>query len=154
MKRLGVRSLTKAAKEEMEILRVQHDGMLRPSHVVGAARKKTSALHDYFEWDIKKAAEMAWLDTASRLIRICVEVIPWDGAEITVRSLVSLPSDRGPDGCYRVLADVLNDKDQRQELLDDVLGQLNHLKNKYRILRELDPVWLAVDQVSKETGGA
>lgn len=44
-------------------------GYIEPSAVVEAARDPKSPIHDEFEWDVHKAAQAHWLDTARQLIR-------------------------------------------------------------------------------------
>lgn len=47
----------------------QQHGQLTPELVVADARSKDSPLHDLFEWDVQKASELHWHDTARALIR-------------------------------------------------------------------------------------
>jgi hypothetical protein len=54
----------------------KNNGGLTPEAVVQDAKDKGSPLHECFEWDVNKAANEYWLDTARQLIRtVKVEVI-------------------------------------------------------------------------------
>lgn len=44
-------------------------GRITPERVWQAARDPQHVLHNEFEWNVKKAAEQQWCETASRLIR-------------------------------------------------------------------------------------
>lgn len=53
----------------------KNGGRVTASQVVTAARNKDSALHSWFTWNIKEAAEERWLEQARALIRsVRVEV--------------------------------------------------------------------------------
>jgi hypothetical protein len=61
--------------ENLEDIRNQHDGKLRPVDVVEAARPATAPLHPLFTWDNKKAAEEYRLWQAREVIReVVVEI--------------------------------------------------------------------------------
>lgn len=58
----------------------EHNGHLKPDHVWRAVQTNPrNPLHKHFEWDVQKAAEAHWRDTARVLIRsITVEDIDGD----------------------------------------------------------------------------
>ena len=60
-------------KQELQEL-FDRDSALSPSAVLEAARNKTSALHDRFEWDDKKAGHQYRLGQARSLIR-CTPIV-------------------------------------------------------------------------------
>jgi hypothetical protein len=56
--------------------KLARDGRLTPEQVLTDARKKTSPIHDAFEWDDSKAAEQFRLSQARHLIaRVEVEFV-------------------------------------------------------------------------------
>lgn len=139
-----MRGLSKAAKAELEDVRLSHRGVLRPQAVVDRARDEESALHRYFTWDDTEAAEQWRLEQARRVIRAVVIVLPQHVQE--VRCYVSLQQDRGNDS-YRTTADVMSNDEWRERLLDEAHRDLEALERKYRTLRELAPVFEASAKV-------
>lgn len=60
---------SKAVAERLAELEKAGGGVLTPDAVVADAKNKSSPLHAYFTWDVKKAAHAHWLDQARSLIR-------------------------------------------------------------------------------------
>jgi len=50
-------------------LELEAQGKLTPDEVVTLAKDPASPLHEYFEWDVQKAAEEHWRNTARQIIR-------------------------------------------------------------------------------------
>ena len=126
-----------------------NNGILMPEAVIHAARPKDSPLHSQFEWNNSKAAHAHRLWQARHLIRVCVEMLP--KVNVPTEVFVSLRSDR-ENGGYRVQAEVLSDKDMRQELLSDALAELRMFSAKYQRLKELASVFRAISGVLKKAG--
>lgn len=62
-------SETKALiKKRLAEIEESNGGVLTPDAVVADARRKDSPLHDFFEWDAKKAAHAYWVIQARELI--------------------------------------------------------------------------------------
>lgn len=136
-------------RAELEQIRQNHGGLLRPEDVVKFARNKRTALHSEFEWDDAKASAAYRLDQARRVIRVTVDVLPSPHADQEpVRAFVSVVSDRvKPGGGYRSMADVMTDDDLRRELVNEALGEVKRWRRKYERLRELVPIFRAIDKV-------
>ena len=118
------------------------DGLLKPETVVERARNPRSALHDKFTWNNTEAAHQYRLIQARNLIRVHVlHEVKDAGPEF-----VSITTDRvKPGGGYRILADVIKDADAYTQLLRDALTYFRSAREKYDRLKELKPVWNAVD---------
>jgi hypothetical protein len=143
---------SKAIDQELETIRKNHAGILRPADIVAFARDKTTALHSRFEWNNTAAAEAYRLLQAHSLIRVCVTAHEESGRQI--RTYVSLTPDRGKDVGYRYVKDVLTDAEQAQQMIEDAKGELRAFAAKYRVLcrvAELAPVFAAVDQLDYST---
>ena len=123
------------------------DGTLSPPAVVTEARKATSPLHPFFEWDDGRAAEEHRINQARRLIRR-YEVVVIDSHPTPVRAFVSLGSDRKPGRGYRQMARVLSDPEQRAELLEQAIRELHAVRSRYGQLQELALVFAALDKVA------
>lgn len=122
----------------------KRDGVLTPEALLTAAKKKTSALHSQFHWDDAEAAHLHRLDQAAGIIRrVTVYITMPEHKEIHVRAYVSLPETRG----YQRTVEVLNNKQQREQLLAMALRELAAFKRKYAELSELTAVFDAMEQV-------
>lgn len=117
--------------------------------ILNEARKKTSPLHDAFEWDAKKAHSIYLMDRARALIReYWIEVN--NGNELVkIRGSVSLPTPDdfdGPRRAYYSTRKVLSDGDMRQRMLEQALRELSAFRRKYATLTELAAVFAVIDQ--------
>jgi hypothetical protein len=137
-----------------ELLRIQAmNGLLRPADVVAEASQPGSPLHDYFEWDDGEAGHQWRLQQARQLIRVTVEVLPYEEPRYQVRAFVSLTPDRQLEGGgYRVMAEVLATPSERAQLLADALDELNRLKARYFQLSELEGIFRAIERARRNLG--
>jgi hypothetical protein len=128
---------------EKELLAIKGNRELLSPHAVvkWAKAHKKSALHKKFQWDIRKAAQEHWLDTARRLI--ILHIVADDGGP----QLVSLTIDRHPGGGYRDRDDVAKVPDLMKVLLIDAVKELRRVQAKYARVTALKEVWSAVDAV-------
>ena len=136
-------------RAELEQICQSHGGVLRPEDVVAFARNERTALHSEFEWDDVKASAAHRLWQARTVIRVAVEVLPSPHADQEpVRAYVSVVSDRvRPGGGYRPLADVMTNDEMRAELVTEALGEVKRWRRKYERIRELVPIFRAIDKV-------
>lgn len=110
-----------------------NDGVLTTEVVLENARQETSPLHRHFQWDDTIAAENYRRWQARSLIAKCrITIEP--RTESTIRAFVSLPSDRGQEGGYRVTTTVLTDDDQRDELLADMRNRVTYWTRQASLL--------------------
>lgn len=116
-------------------------GRLHAQDVVEAARAEDSPLHHRFEWDDSKAAEEWRYWQARAMISVAVNIIPTKNANKVTRAFVSLSIDRGHQGGYRVMTDVLSNDTLRQQLLDDALEQMGSFRVKFAAIEELGNVF-------------
>ena len=134
---------------ELEQIRQMHGGLLKPEDVVKFARNDRTALHAEFEWDDERASFEFRLEQARKVIRVAVTVLPSPHSdEEPVRAYVSVASDRAqPGGGYRAFADVMTDDAMRAELVNEAIGEAKRWRRKYERLRELAPIFRAIDKV-------
>lgn len=138
---------------ELEFIRSRSaDGILQAEDVVEFARDERTALHAEFEWDDSVAAHQHRLEQARKIIRLTVTVIDSPAGQQTVRMYASCDSDRvQPGGGYRSLVDVMSNDDLRDQLLHAALRDLRTVRRKYQQLRELNPIFRAIDRVARKT---
>lgn len=134
----------KLAAELAAIQARSKDKMLHPRDVVSWAKSHPkSALHGEFEWNDSKAAEEHRLWQARRIIAITINEA---GEEPTV---VSLRYDRPRGGGYRKTDDILKNEDLSRMMLADALADLERVRERYKLVKELASVWEELDKVKK-----
>ena len=139
---------------ELQEITKTNSGILRPQAVVEYAKNPETALHSHFTWDDSVAAHSHRLWQARQLIRVSVTVMETQDGPKDVKAFVSLTPDRSDvGGGYRVLSTVLNDAEQREQLLEDALAELNAFKCKYQDLKELSGVMSAIKKTAKKKTG-
>lgn len=123
-------------KQERELLTQmarQKNGMLLIDDVLEEARDESSILHKHFEWDDSEAADQYRRQQARALIQKCriqlVETEP-----VSIRAFVSLPTDRGAGGGYRLTSEVVSDAGMKEELLHDIRLTISRWTRKLHLL--------------------
>lgn len=138
-------------KQELELIRKKHDGVLKPADVVDFARNPATALHERFEWNNTKAADEYRLWQARELIRVVVKVAD-DKETIPLRLYCSLSEDRQNDGGgYRLVADVMRSAQMRASLLRQAEQDMVRFQHKYHQLQELASVIQAMRNAQAQT---
>lgn len=147
--KLTNKEIGEARRVELDRLAETHGGTITPAQVVAYAEDAATALHSLFTWDDSEAARKHREYEARCYLRtVCLIVKVGEDEEERYRAYVSLPSDRGQAG-YRRFADVRTEADQYAELLADAVRQLKIAKANYKHLKELAPVWEALDEVAQ-----
>jgi hypothetical protein len=136
------------AKELARITSINY-GVCKAEDVIKFAQNKNNPLHKCFEWDDKKASHEYRLWQARKLI-VSVQFIPC-ADKPPVNVFVSLSPDRNKrDGGYRLMTDVLSNKEYRKILLNDAFREMQLFKDKYKLLTELESIFVAADKVMKK----
>lgn len=124
-------------------------GELTTEQILAEARKKTSPLHEAFEWDAKKAHNIYLMDRARSLIREYWIEVNSGNELVRIRGSVSLPTPEdfdGPRRAYYSTRAVLSDADLRSRMLDQALRELSAFRRKYATLSELATVFAVIDK--------
>lgn len=132
------------AGEELERIRVGHNGRLTQEAVVIAAKSKASPLHDAFEWNDKRAAHQYRLDQASYLIRsITVTIDKQEQAE-PVRAFVNVRRDE--DRSYTSLAHAMSDDELRRQVVEAAWAELMAWRKRHAELVEMTRIFAVIDE--------
>ena len=67
-----------------------------------------------------------------------------------MRAYVSLSTDRIAAGGYRAIVDIRSSDELYQVMLRDAIDELERMRRKYESIRELRPVFRAVDRVASK----
>lgn len=104
--------------ELLEHLMSKNNGELTPDIVVKEAKKKSSILHKYFEWDNDYAAERYRLYQARNIIGSIVEVTVIDDSNKEVRSFYNVSKKKG-DNVYVTLETAVAEPDYIEQLISE-----------------------------------
>lgn len=147
---------------------------ITPSVLVDDARKKSSKLHEFFEWNNTIAADH-WRGSTARKIINHFEIAVVDlqtEDETTTRAWHSViiatvggkefaadasNEDNGADtestpDLSRVFIgtiSVMTDADLRQQVLDNAMREMNGWRNRYQTYSELDPVFASINAIKE-----
>ena len=122
--------------EELDRIRKQNKGKLRPVDVVKEAKNKNSPLHNYFEWNDKKAGELYRLGQARQIISHICEVVIVEGDAIQQRSFHSVTSQK--EKCYVNLESVFSNSNYRHQLLERLKTELENATTTIKMFLEYD----------------
>lgn len=137
-----------SVQEELESIRQEGNGVLRPEAVVAFARNPKTALHRYFTWDDTEAANKYRLWQAREVIRVQVQITNQNVGPI--RTYVSLVEDRkGDGGGYRTIDDVMASSIYRRQLLDQARRDMDRFTVKYGQLEQLAQVLKAMREAQE-----
>jgi len=129
----------------------QQHGILTPDLVIEDAKNATSPLHDQFEWDVNKAAEQHWLETAREIIR-CVRVISIvETKEVETVAYVHVP---GQQQGYKSISKIKSDREASMEILlvefqrvADILARAKGVAMALGLAEEVDRLLVEVGAV-------
>jgi hypothetical protein len=115
-----------------ELVKVQQRyGSVSAHTVLREAKKKSSPLHNYFEWDDSKAAQK-WRMHEARMLIATAKVYVSEVSPETVRAFVSLKTDEGRR--FVETAEALTDDQIAAELFETLLRRMNSLEEQLRLM--------------------
>lgn len=137
--------------EELEQI-YQTNQAVTPAAVTEFAKNNPdSLLGQCFEWDVQKAAEARWLDEARYVLRHIVMYAEVDGQEKEVRAfwVVTVPDedDEKPTTVYRLITDIMDDEEQKAQLIRKARRELSQWQERYSNLREFAAIFSAIDSL-------
>lgn len=100
--------------------------------LVTAARARSHALHECFNWDRNAAAEAHWIDQAGRLIRnLRITFTTSPAREMPMRALFRVAVDG--EKTWAATGVVIAEPDLQQQVLRDILADLRAFLGKYAV---------------------
>lgn len=108
-------------------------GALSPDLVVSAAKKQSSPLHAYFDWNDATAAHAYRKTQASHLIRSVAVKVDTGTSQQFIRAYAAVNDS---DARYLDMQTVLSQDVLRSRLLDQALRELDALQSRYASLVE------------------
>ena len=117
----------------LEQLAKQKGGVLLVDDVIEVAKNPTCVLHKHFQWDNTKAAEAYRKMQARTLIQKCTVTIAKQ-PDVPIRAFVSFNADQISGGGYRMMVDVLDDVDLKEQLIAEMEVTLVKWKQRINLL--------------------
>ena len=112
-------------------------GRVTAKKIVEYAKQNKSPLHDFFEWDVSKAAEKFRLYQARHLVQNIVEVVLIGESKEVQRSFFSVHvPNHGM--VYVTLKDATENESYKKQLLSKIITTLENLTITMKMFREQD----------------
>jgi hypothetical protein len=121
--------------EALERVATENAGRLTPQATVEAARPRGHALHRFFEWRQKEAAEKYRLSQARHLIG-CIRIVD-DAAPQPAYAYVSIVAEKGNGRAYVPAHQVITSAFFQAQAFKQAERDLLALENRYRMIADL-----------------
>lgn len=131
------------AGEELERIRVLHNGRLAQEDVVKEAKAQDNPLHGAFEWNDKKAAHSWRLEQASYLIRNIVVQVNEDKDVAPIRAFVNVKRD--DDQSYTSVHHAMSDAELRAQVVANAWKELEAWRKRHAELIEFARLFAVID---------
>ena len=129
---------------ELVRLAREYGRRLKPKEIVEEAKNPKSPLHDYFEWDVREAAQKYWLHQARNLANVVyVEIVDDEGKPVMTNVLVNVKiREKGQiSQAYRIHTEALDTPYERAQLVERALNELEGWVEKHwGLYKELRPL--------------
>jgi len=132
------------------------DKAITPEEVLEDAKKKSSPLHDFFDWDDMSAASAYRIDQARYLLRsIEIVIVQEDSSEVEVRAfhnvtIVPVKDKEEKKQVYVGVERAMKEEKLRKQVVDRALRELAVWEKKYKVYSELDAIFFAIENVRKK----
>lgn len=124
---------------------LERTGGLTAKRLVDANRAADAPLHNCFEWNNRKAAELYREEQARHIIR-CIVIVPEETNE-PVRKFFNIEY-KEPE--YKSIEAILKSEDDTEKLFRRCLAELNSVRRKYASVQKAYAVFAAIDQLTIE----
>ena len=137
-----VKGLYKADAEKVYSEMKELGESFSPADIVEAAKNKNSELHKCFTWDDTAAAEK-WRKQEARVLigNLVIKVETSDEKIVNVRVVESTSTGYAPT------AIVVKSKSDYADLLARAKAELQAFKTKYSVVKELQSIFEAIDEL-------
>jgi hypothetical protein len=124
---------------------------LKPRDVVDAAKSPDSPIHDFFEWNDKKASEKYRLHQARHyLSHLEVVIDVKSGATQKAYFNVEIGVNNERRRAYVVLDKALTEVDYRTQVIQRALDEVAYWEQKYHEYSEFASIFVAIDTTKEK----
>jgi len=138
--------VTKEMRAELQALNDQN-GKLSEAMIIQASKRKSSAFHSMFLWDDEREAARQGRLVIARSLICSVRILPSEAK--TLQCSVKIRKFHGLGAGYKDINEIAKSKDLRKALLDRALEELDSLRQRYGLLKELDAIFEALDRAKR-----
>ena len=136
---------------------VSKNGAATPEDLLDSAARKSSPIHDLFDWDDSEAARKWRIAQAGQFIRyVRVRVVSTSPSgeqkAVKVRAFSSVKDSDGERG-YQPTPRCMDNENLRKQVLERALSELRAFEAKYGHLQELSGVLAAIRE-ARQVGAA
>ena len=139
--------------ECLDEIAMKKNGTIKPKDVVEKAGKKSSPLHDYFDWDNNSAGEKYRLHQARNLINSITVIIKYDHKEKEQKAFFSVnesPNEEDVNKTYVVMERVMTEPELRKQVLERAVNEAEYWQQKYMDYKELGKIFVAIKITKKK----
>lgn len=104
---------------------LEEEDRLTPDHVLEDAKNPASPLHELFDWDVDRAARLAWLTQARHIIRTYQVVVTVRKKTIVIPNYVRDPDREPREQGYVSIRAVQEDEWLARRVLIDECGRIS-----------------------------
>jgi len=126
-----------------EILEVEREEGLNAENLVERARDRNNPLHNFFEWDNTEAAHQYRLHQGRVLINQ-VKIVVQNQTLFGFENVRVELADGNTERFYKPVMEILNNEEQRKELIKRALQTQKYWAEQYEKYSELKPIVVAI----------
>jgi hypothetical protein len=140
----------------LEKIRRRNNGNLTDTKILEEAKKKTSPIHNWFEWDDTEAAKAHRLSQARNLVRSFIVVyeeapkIETRAYQVTHRKVAQ--NDKAKRSLYSTTEEILADPVRRDALIARAIREAMDFRRRFQGIYELDKIFNAIDRTLEDLG--
>lgn len=137
-----------------ELIKINNTIGLNPTNVVLKAKDKKNPLHNYFDWNVRRAAEKHWLYQARQLINeVSWEVQTYDYKTKKVvwevqRGFESIKNSNGGRE-YKPIYEIISNENYLNQIINDALREVSYWEEKYYRIKQLKLIFNAIEKTKK-----
>jgi hypothetical protein len=136
--------------EELERISRQNKGRLKPEVVVHEARRVSSPLHDYFEWNDAAAAAGYRLDQARYLMRNIEVTITHDREERVTRAFHCITfKEEERESAYVPVEAVVANPEYLAQVIKRALAEADAWRGRWREYSQLEAIFEAIEETKR-----
>lgn len=142
-----IKANPQAAGEQMEMLAESEEGLTAES-LLEANKPKNAPLHNEYEWSNAKAA-LAWRLQQSRHLMNSIVTVQVEESQTEEQTEPTIVRAFFPTGqkLYEPLHVIVKEQSKYEKLLETAYRELRSFKKKYETLKELHPVFDAMEGI-------
>jgi len=138
-----------AVGEEIDKIKYENNGILKPRFVIEAAKNSNNPLHEMFEWNDEKAAELQRLQFARGIISSLVIEVKFNNHKTQQNVFYSVtlnPENKNDNKVgYLEIGEVMGDDRYKLQVVNKALQEISYWQGKYSSYNELSKIFESIE---------